>query len=156
MRGIKHLIKCRCILPTLKNRENPPLHQFVVFSIVDDSDKVIEKNATCNNCGVLHKVVDLCRSNIIDGAEGTTASLTIEDISLMIPESVKMILSTYEKTLPDYEHALFMIDHKAIDDFIVLSSEIIDDKKEGKILRYKGENKFAVEPFVSMEVVGGN
>ena len=156
MRGIKHLIKCRCILPTLKNRKNPPIHQFVVFSIVDNKDVVIEKNATCNNCGILHRIIDICNSEITSGAEGTTTSLTIEDISLMLPESVKMILSTYERGLPDYEYVLFMIDHEAIDDFIILTSDMIEEKKEGKVLRYKGSGKFAIEPFISSEVLGGN
>ena len=109
---MKHLIECRCILPTLKKRDNPPLHKFVVFSKINNPDQVEEKFVSCNNCGILHKVYDLCRSEIVKNVEGTSASMTIDDIIMMLPESIGKILSQYERDLPDYEHALFMIEEE--------------------------------------------
>jgi len=151
VRGIKHLVQCRCILPTLKNRKNPPFHQFIVFSTLKD-DKVEEKIVTCNNCGVNHLVKDICTSEFLT-SEGTTATLTLEDVKMMIPESVASILETYDKDLPDYEHAHFILSYNQIDSFIVLSSEIVDEKKVGKILRYKGEMKFIIEPYSTAEMI---
>ena len=152
MRGVKHLIECRCILPTLKNRDNPPFHKFVVFSILDKNDNVQEKVVSCNNCDINHSVHDICNSKIMS-AEGTSATLTSEDVSAMLPESVVSVLETYEKTLPDYEHIRFMINENKIEDFLVLTSDISDDKKVGKILRYKGENRFIIEPYSTSDVV---
>ena len=152
MHGIKHLIQCRCILPTLKDRKNPPLHKFIAFSIVDNNDVVVEKKVTCNNCGVGHLVHDICRSEIL-AIEGTNSSMTIEDIELMLPDSVTAILKTYDKLLPDYEHALFMIDHEMAQDFLILSSETTEDQKTGKVLRYMGDKKFRIEPYTFTEII---
>lgn len=151
VRGTKHLIQCRCILPTLKNRKNPPVHKFIVFSILKD-DKVEDKIVTCNNCGVNHLINDICSSEILT-SEGTTASLTLEDIKMMIPDGVSSILETYDKDLPDYEHVHFMLTYNRVESFVVLSSDISDEKKVGKILRYKGEDKFMIEPYSTTEII---
>ena len=149
--GIKHLIECRCILPTLKKKDNPPLHKFIVFS-VQDNGTILEKNVTCNNCGIVHNVYELCKSDILQNVEGTKSSITIEDISLMIPESVASIMKSYEKDLPDYEHIKFMIDENKVGEFIILSQEFNDGRKSGKVLKYKGNGKFEIEPFSRSEV----
>jgi D-ribose pyranose/furanose isomerase RbsD len=73
--------------------------------------------------------------------------MTIEDMAIMLPESVSTILQTYEKDLPDYEHAHFILLHEVRGDFIVLSSEIAEEKKLGKVLTYRGEGKFIIEPY---------
>ena len=86
-------------------------------------------------------------------SEGTSATLTLEDIKIMIPESVSTILETYDKDLPDYEHAHFILTYNQVESFIVLSSEISDEKKMGKILRYKGENRFIIEPYSTTELI---
>jgi hypothetical protein len=150
--GVKHLISCRCILPTMKNKSDPPLHKFVVFSI-QENDKTLEKLVTCNNCGVVHRVFEICRSDILNNFEGTRSSLTLEDISMQLSESIRDILVSYEKELADYEHIKFMIDENVIDDFIVLSQEFNDDRKSGKVLKYKGDGKFAIEPFSRSEII---
>ena len=108
---------------------------------------------TCNNCGVVHRVYDLCRSEILNNVEGTRSSITVEDISLMIPESVLNLLKTYEKELPDYEHVKFMLDENKVGDFIVLSQELNDGRKSGKVLKHKGNGKFEIEPFSRSEIV---
>ena len=152
LKGVKHLVQCRCILPTMKNRSDPPLHQFIVFSVEKDG-KILEKLVTCNNCGIVHEVYELCRSNIVDGVEGTKSSITLEDISVMLPESVRNLLQSYEKELPDYEHAHFMIEENMVGDFIILSQEFNDERRSGKVLKYKGKGKFEIEPFSRSETV---
>ena len=146
------MIKCRCILPTLKNRPNPPLHQFIVFSIVE-KDAVLEKIANCNNCGIVHRVTDICQSTIMENVESSKSVMTTEDMAVMLPESVSTILQTYEKDLPDYEHVHFMLQHEKRGDFIVLSSEIAEEKKLGKVLTYQGEGKFKIEPYSIDEIL---
>ncbi len=149
---MKHLLECRCILPTMKNKPDPPLHKFVVFS-VQQNDKIVEKLSTCNNCGVVHRVYEVCKSEILNNFEGTKSSLTIEDISIMLPASVSEIMKTYERELPDYEHIRFILDEDKKDEFIVLSQEFNDGRKTGKVLKYKGKGKFEIEPFSRSEIV---
>ena len=151
-RASKHLIKCRCILPTLKDRGDAPLHSFVVFSEERDG-KFVEKYVTCNNCGVVHKVTGFCESEIINNFEGTTSSLTIDDIKLSMDKGVVGILETYNSQLADYEHVKFMVDNDVVD-FVVLSSEFNDERKSGKILKHKGKGRFEIEPFSRSEFIG--
>jgi len=150
--GVKHLIQCRCILPTMKKRDNAPLHKFVVFSI-QENNNTLEKMVTCNNCGVVHRVHEICRSEILNNVEGTRSSMTIDDISLMIPENVLGLLKNYEKELPDYEHVKFMIEENKAGEFVVLSQELNDGRKSGKVLRHKGSGRFEIEPFSRSEIV---
>ena len=62
--GVKHLVQCNCMLPQLKSKSI--LHKFLVFSIVDDNNKVQVKFAQCNNCNVIHKVTEVCKSTILN------------------------------------------------------------------------------------------
>jgi|TARA_B110000196_G_C20927301_1_gene558238 hypothetical protein len=125
----------------------------VVFSIIDDKDELIEKVVNCNNCGVSHNIVGLCQSNVIEGKELSKAAMTIEDITIMLPDGVVSILKSYEKTLPDYEHVKFIIDNERAGEFISLTSEVIEDKKAGKVLHYQGLGKFIIEPYQVDEMI---
>ena len=150
--GIKHLIECRCILPTMKNKKDPPLHSFVVFSIIDGNE-IVKKLSTCNNCGIVHEVYEVCKSNILESFEGENASLTKEDIALSLTDGVANILESYKRDLPDYEHVKFMVEENAVGEFIILSQELNDGRKSGKILKYKGKGKFEIEPFSRSELI---
>ena len=146
-RGIKHNIQCLCVLPQYRKRANPPFHEFVVFSVVDESDTVEEKYAQCNNCGVIHRVVDLCKSEVAtDRAE--IVILSKEDIKMMLPSPVANTLENYSCDLPTWEHALFIVNEKKWEDFIVLERNIIDEGFEGKLLRFKEDNRYSIEPFI--------
>ena len=150
-RGSKHLIQCRCILRTLKSRADPPLHSFVVFSEEHDNN-FVERYVTCNNCGVVHRVTGFCTSQIINNFEGTTSSMTKEDIRISLNDGIAGILETYNCSLADYEHIKFMIDNN-LSDFIVLSREFNDERNSGKILKHIGSGKFEIEPFSRREYV---
>ena len=155
MRGVKHIIQCRCILPTLKNRPDPPLHQFVVFSVLNDRDVVDEKYAQCNNCGIVHKIIDLCKSEIVHNKEELRSALTIEDIKFTLPDGVTNILEIYDCDIATYEHVKFMYDFNIKDEFTILTKETdaTGTRVEGKILRYKEGKTFSIEPFSSQDII---
>ncbi len=149
MNGIKHLIECQCILPQFKKRENPPYHKFVVFSIVDNSDTVLEKFAQCNNCGIVHRVFDICKSEIAVGHESLSSIPTKEDFSLMLPSGVIDILNSYECELYIWEEIAFIINHEKSGEKIIISKDEIEGKIQGKFLTYKGNGRFMIEPFTA-------
>jgi D-ribose pyranose/furanose isomerase RbsD len=136
----------------MKNRTDPPLHQFIVFSI-QKNNKIVEKMVTCNNCGIVHRVFEVCKSAILHNLEGTNSSITIDDVILQLPETVGKLLSSYEKDLPDYEHTKFMLDENMVGDFVVLTQEFNEGRKSGKVLKYKGKGKFEIEPFSRSEII---
>ena len=108
---------------------------------------------TCNNCGIVHKVFEVCKSTILHDLEGTNSSVTIDDVTLQLPETVGKLLNSYGKDLPDYEHTKFMLDENMVGDFVVLTQEFNEGRKSGKVLKYKGKGKFEIEPFSRSEII---
>ena len=153
-KGFKHLIQCHCILPQYRNSADPVFHQFVVFSIIDlKSDTVIPKFSECNNCGAAHKIVDLCKSEIIVGKDEVSSQLSITDLKYVLPESLYELLGAYEKDLPDYEHAQFILENQMWGDHILLTREEIDDHIQGKLVKFLERDKFRVESYTTRRTI---
>ncbi len=146
MKGVKHIVECHCVLPQLKKSKNIVYHKFVVFSIIDDSDTVIPKYAKCNNCSVIHNVIDICKSEINVGNE-EGGILTKEDIKLMIPSDLSNILETYNCDEATWENALFVFENNLYDHQVVIERKEEEDRIFGKILKITKLNKFRIEPY---------
>jgi len=152
MQGYKHLIECHCVLPQFRHKKTTVYHKFVAFSIVDDSDTVIPGFAQCNNCGTIHRVFDICKSEIVVGKDESCAVEKKEDICLSLPSSLSELFASYKMELADYQYARFILENKLWNSTIVLSAETSSDAREGKILRFVSDEKFRVEPFSYSEV----
>ncbi len=149
----KHLIECHCVLPQFRNREKALYHKFAVFSEVDDSDTVVPSLAQCNNCGTVHKVFDICKSEILSGKDESRAVEQKGDVALSLPTALVELFANYSLDLPDYQMARFVLENERWDDTIVLSSESAGETCEGKVLRFVSKDKFRVEPFSRQETV---
>ena len=153
MQGVKHLIQCHCILPQYKNRKEPVFHKFTVFSIVDDRDSVVEKISQCNNCGVLHRVFDLCKSEVVRGKDESSALITLSDMKFCLPKDIVSVLESYSCDLPVWEHVKFIFDNKRWGDLVVLSKENIDDVIQSKIMKILSETRINIETKTRRETI---
>ena len=146
--GIKHLIQCRCILPQFKSQYNTNIfHKFIVFSIIDETDNVIQKLVQCNNCIVIHDVYDIYKSNILQEKEEVKSLITIDDLKLSLPEKLSNILEHNKTSLYNWEHVKFIVENEYWDDEVILNSEISNNVCYGKKLIIKGINEFTIETF---------
>ena len=98
MAGIKHLIECHCTLKIYDRGEdiqNHIFHKFAVYSkLKKDENKIVEKIAQCNNCGTLHKVFDICKSELVErGKDDSNSIIDVEDIKVQLSEKVVKILN---------------------------------------------------------------
>ncbi len=152
MRGQRHLIKCRCVLPQYKGVTNPPVHQFIVFSVINDSDVVKPKYAQCNNCGIIHKVTDICVSEILSGKEAMSSVVKIEDIKLSLPSNLSDILERNNVDIATWEAAQFILENKEWGNFVILAQEEESGTRQGKYVRIMSETFFKVESFSREEV----
>jgi len=153
MKGLKHLVECHCVLPQYRKQENPPYHRFVVFSLIDDSETVIPKHAKCNNCGVIHQVIDICKSEIQLG-QVVGAILSKEDCATMLPAGVKQMLEAYACEVSDWEHALYILQNEKWDEFIIVHREETEiGDLTGKILKFLDSGKYRLEPFLQKRVI---
>ena len=141
------------MLPQFRRRPNPIFHKFVVFSVIGDDDTVVAKIVKCNNCGVLHRVTDICKSEFIHNKEGVKSVITKDDITLMLPDKMVSILNSYDADLPTWEQAQFIVDNNQWNSHIILTSDFIDGRTEGKLLRILGEKLYKIEPFFRNEYV---
>lgn len=151
--GQKHLIKCRCVLPQYKHAVNPVPHHFTVFSIINDDNTVKPKFAQCTNCGVVHKVTEISRSEIVAGREDMKSMLTISDIRSSLPEQLAVVLENNQADLPTWEAVQFVYENQQWGNFVVLTSDTEGDVKQGKYIRLLGEKLFKIETYTRSEVI---
>lgn len=147
MSGIKHLVECHCVLPQFRTSPSPVYHKFVAYSVYDSSGGVVPKHVKCNNCGVIHNVIDVCKSEIQLGKE-LGAVLEISDYKMLIPKNLVNILESYNCILPDYEHLLDILQNEEWDSHIVVHREEEDSEVVGKLLRIKGPGQYTIEPYI--------
>lgn len=140
--GIKHLVTCRCILPQFQESVDPPFHQFVAFSVVDGNDQVSVKYAQCPACGIIHKVVDICKSEIMAGRENLSSIMTVEDIKMGLPEKLTATLEKHDVDYATWEQVKWIFDNEKWGQHVVLSSDIVEGLKQVKYLRILGQGLF--------------
>lgn len=152
LNGVKHLITCRCVLPQFKRRPNPPQHQFVVFSVINDDDTVKMKFVQCNNCGIVHKVTEVNRSEVVS-RESMGSLSTIDDIKVGLPTNLATVLEANSADLPTWENAQFIYENKRWGSFVVLATDEEEGLRQGKYVMILGENLIKVETFAREEIV---
>lgn len=148
--GMKHIITCKCFLPQFKELSDPPEHRFVVFSELDEFANIKPSYAQCNNCGIIHKILEIGKSLILK-KEDTKVLETIEEISEQLPDWLKAILQKYDCDLPTYQEARFILNNQLWGRFVVLSKERDEENLIGKILIILGERLHKIETFESEE-----
>ena len=145
--GQKHLLSCRCVLPQYKKLENPPAHKFVVFSIIQEDESVQQKYCQCNNCGIIHKVVDICKSEILSGKEYMNSIIKLEDIKSCIHSNFSTILEANNADIATWEAVQFAVENKQWGNFVVLTTDTEGEEIHGKYIRILGEAMCKVESF---------
>lgn len=153
MKGIRHLIECHCVLPQYRRRDIPVFHKFPVFSVVDKSDNVPEKIVQCENCGTVHRVYDICRSEILVGKDETRAVLTVDDIKLSFPDKLLNLLESYNCDISVWEHVDFIMQNEVWGEEIVLKKESQEESTNLKILQINGIDKIRIKTANRKDVI---
>ena len=154
MRGVKHLIQCHCVLPQFRKSIEPVFHKFIVFSVIDDEDNVSEKLAQCNNCGIIHKVVDICKSEIMSNFEDSIAITKIEDLKYGLSKNIISILETHDCDLATWEHVSFIVENSLWNETVSISRESVRGSRFLKILKIMDESRVKIETQILEEVIG--
>lgn len=146
MPGIKHLVECHCYLAIFKKPDGfVTNHKFQVYSKFDENEKVIEKYVKCNNCDTLHDVYDICKSDIVGGKDQSQITVTIDDISLMLPDRISNILMKSECDLATWEHVLDIIEEERWGEISVIKRDILGEKQQVKFIEILSENKIKIK-----------
>ena len=156
MKGVKHLIQCHCILPQYRKMEDPVFHKFVVFSILNEEDEVQPKFAECNNCGVTHKVYDICKSEIVHNAEGLSAIANKVDIGMGLPKNISSILETYKCDISIWENIKFLYDNEIWNESVVMTKDEVGGSTQIKSITLFPENKVRVDTHLRDDDIFGD
>jgi galactitol-specific phosphotransferase system IIB component len=116
-----------------------------VYSNFNDQGKVIEKIISCENCNTLHKVYDICKSDIVKGGKDENkASITIEELDLQLPDKISKILEKNQCPIPIYEEVVDAIEKNIDSHDIVINREVIEGKYQVKVLNIT-KGKFRIK-----------
>ncbi len=153
IQGVKHLIQCHCVLPQYRHRKDPVFHKFLVFSEIEN-DKVSEKLSQCPNCGAVHRVIDICKSEIYTGKEELPSAVSIEDIKICLPQKLVEILDAYSLELCDWEFANFILQNEKWGEKIKITSDETEEETIAKFLVIKSEDRFGIKIEKSQKYIG--
>jgi len=157
MIGSKHLIQCHCVLPQYRKLDNPIFHKFVVYSKHNTAGEIITKLSKCNNCDALHRIVDLCKSEIVIRMEDTDVVVDIDDIKLGLSDKLIKILDKNNCDHPTYEQIDHIFESELWGEDVVIGRKTINNLKTHlKILNIKSENSFRIRSEVIDLSVGTN
>lgn len=146
--GIKHLVKCVCVLPQLSKQNDPPAHEFVVFSTYDDDLNEFDASfVQCNNCGVVHKVVDVCKSAIMKGRDELKSVVTVDEVKSSLSDKLAAVLEQHAVDLPTWQNVAWIVENSLWGSSVTLSSEYIDGVKQGKSIVILGESLYKIATF---------
>jgi hypothetical protein len=155
MSGIKHLIQCHCVLPQYRNSADPIFHKFVVFSKLDENNIVIPKLCKCNNCEVVHKIVDLCKSEVSRGNDSGSGISSISDIRSSLPDKICEVLDTHKCDKATWEEVEDIIDNEEWNSRVVISKQSFDGSTQIKLLVVKSLNRLKIETSLRQDDIGG-
>lgn len=145
----KHLVKCSCVLSTFKNKKDPVFHRIVAFSEIDEEGEVIPSFVLCNNCGALHKIKELCKSEIIYAKDNLSSLPNIDEIKLSIPQKIIEICSSYDIDLPTWQELKFIIENELWGSRVILTREDVDASLTGKVLLLFGPDTLKIESYTT-------
>lgn len=143
---IKHTIECNCILPQFKNTIPTVFHKFVVFSIINEDGNLKPSYINCNNCGAIHKVLEVGQS-IQTPKESISILPKIEEIKTQLPKQLVDILESYKCELHVWQELKFIFDEQKWGKTVLLTKETDGDFSVGKYVLVFGTNFFKVDSF---------
>jgi hypothetical protein len=145
MNYVKHLIDCQCSLALFKNKTQPVYHKFPVFSLIDEKDRIEEKYVMCENCNIIHYVVEVCKSEIKWGKESLSFLVkTKEDVkfNLLSLEQNHLVdlLERNQCHISEWETAEFFIENKDKNGILLLNKNEIDNNIVVSLLEFNSGN----------------
>jgi hypothetical protein len=89
----------------------------------------------------------------MQGKENLSSLVTIDDVKQSIPERLQSILEAHNCDLATYENVSWIIENQLWGNFVVLTSDVIDGLRQGKMVRIISESLYKVDTFTFEEVI---
>ena len=144
---LMHLVECQCILQIFKNKTKPVYHKIPVFSLVND-DKFQDSHVVCDNCGIVHHVNEVSKSEIKWGFENLESLVkTKEDVKFNLEsqgfDRLIHVLEKEDLPVAKWEKVEYSLENK-LEENIVLQKTDHDNNIVLKVLEIK-DGKFKIK-----------
>ena len=149
--SIKHLVTCNCILRQYEDIEPPVFHKFVTFSVINPDGSIKPSYAKCNNCGAIHKVIEVNTTQRIK-KEDSPLVPDIEEIKASLPEKLVGLLSRYDLDTATWQQIKFNYENEKWDRPVVLHKESYGEDLQGKYLLMAGKTLWRIESFSTEDI----
>jgi uncharacterized FlaG/YvyC family protein len=133
-------------------KSSPPAHQFAVFSVIDDDGNVQQSYAQCNNCGIVHKIIEINKSKILAN-EDLKSSITVDDIKQTMNEKYASILEKYDVDLATWQQVSFILENELWGSVVVLTKEKFESDVNVKLLHVIGKTLLKIVDKSTKEIV---
>jgi hypothetical protein len=135
--------------------EGPTATRVRRFSVYDDETNEFEVTfVQCTNCGVVHKVIDLCASAVLRGRDEMNSVITVDDVKNSVPPTMAAVLELHKADLPTWQQVAWIVEEKRWGSYAVLTSEYIDGTRQGKVMTILGETLYKITNFTNETVAG--
>tara|TARA_B100000965_G_C19153243_1_gene566971 strand:+ start:89 stop:520 length:432 start_codon:yes stop_codon:yes gene_type:complete len=130
-------------LSIFKNNNKPVYHKIPTISFFNDNDEIKEKYIICNNCGVVHRVYEVLKSEIKWGMEDlknlvNTKEDIAQNLNFLEKNDIVNILNKEQAFTCDWELAEHLVENN-IDGNIILQTTESDNNTVYKVLEIKGD-----------------
>lgn len=122
----RHAIRCRCFLKQQQQQREQTPFTFLTCSLLIDG-AVVPSYVECPNCGIMHRVHDVCRSDIQNRTELTGAVKTIDDIRASLPDKLSSVMTSYELDVSSWQQAQLIVDNELWGEHVILKTEQLPD-----------------------------
>jgi hypothetical protein len=120
---------------------------------MDENGIVNPKLVMCNNCERIHRVTDICKSNILHDGSGRFGIRTVDDVKSGLPTSLVKLVDKNEISLPVWEEIEYKFKNKDSSPTI-LGKEHIKGDVFGKYLEIKDLDSFSIGDFHRNDAIG--
>lgn len=144
MNYIKHVIDCQCVLQIYSKVEKPIYHKFVVFSTYTDNEFDI-KYVECNNCGIIHEVYNVGKSNIkTDGDKYKALVTSKEDLQYNLPDRfVNFLAQNKVEETYLWENINYLLENK-LSGNVIYNKEKIDNNVICSFININEDGSFKI------------
>tara|TARA_R110000782_G_scaffold60347_1_gene124787 strand:- start:1005 stop:1316 length:312 start_codon:yes stop_codon:yes gene_type:complete len=93
----------------------------------------------------MHYIKDICRSEIRGGKDQSELVVSIEELSLMLPERLANALFKIETDISNWEQIVDIFEEKRWGEIVVLRREVIDEKQHVKTIEITSSEMFKIK-----------
>jgi hypothetical protein len=132
--------------------ENPIYHKFVVFSIIED-DVVEPKFVQCNNCAIIHKITDVCKSEIVAGLEFSNAVTRIDEVREALPDQIASFLEKANSDMATWENVAFLLENSLGGFEVPIAKEEVSGLTQVKMLSVDEKGKVKIKTVTRNDIL---